>query len=153
MWSCCSTSCSSASSSSTSSSTSSPGRPWSSSKTLGLALAAGGGDPLHEVALAEEEDEQHRQGGDDAGGEHDLPLALAALPELVEDDLEAPGQGEQLAVAQADQRPHEVGPAGPELEHEGHDQGWPGQGQGDLAEQLQAASWSPAPARRGGCGR
>jgi hypothetical protein len=61
------------------------------------ALAAGGGDPLDEVALAEEEDDQHGQGGDDAGGQHDLPLALA---KLVEDDLEASGQGEQRVVAQ-----------------------------------------------------
>jgi hypothetical protein len=32
-------------------------------------------------------------GGDDAGGEDDLPLALATLPELVEDDLQAAGAG------------------------------------------------------------
>jgi hypothetical protein len=43
--------------------------------------------PSHEVALAEEEDDQHGHGGDDAGGEDDLPLALATLLELVEDDL------------------------------------------------------------------
>jgi hypothetical protein len=42
----------------------------------------------------------HGHGGDDAGGQHDLPLALAALAELVEDDLEAAGQGEQRVVAQ-----------------------------------------------------
>jgi hypothetical protein len=60
--------------------------------------------PSHEVALAEEEDDQRGQGGDDAGGEDDLPPALATLPELVEDHLEAPGQGEQPAVAQVDQR-------------------------------------------------
>jgi len=34
--------------------------------------------------------------------------------ELVEDHLEAAGQGDQRAVAQKDQRPHEVGPARPE---------------------------------------
>jgi len=33
------------------------------------------------------------------GGQDDLPLALAALAELVGDHLEAAGQGEQRAVA------------------------------------------------------
>jgi hypothetical protein len=39
---------------------------------------------------------QHGHGGDDAGGEDDLPLALATLPELVEDDLEAAGAGVKM---------------------------------------------------------
>ena len=38
------------------------------------------------------------------------------MPELVEDDPEAAGQGEQGAVAQVDERAHEIGPARPELE-------------------------------------
>jgi hypothetical protein len=48
--------------------------------------------PLHEGALTQEQDDQHGHGGDDAGGQDDLPLALATLPELVEDHLEAAGR-------------------------------------------------------------
>jgi hypothetical protein len=65
---------------------------WYAEPAASSPLAAGGGDPLHEVALADEEDEQHGHGGDDAGGEDHLPLAFATLPELVEDHLEARGR-------------------------------------------------------------
>ena len=38
------------------------------------------GRPLTKLALADEEEDQHGHGGDDAGGEDDLPLALATCP-------------------------------------------------------------------------
>ena len=70
------------------------------------ALPALGGEPLDEVPLAEEEHDDHRDRGDHAGGEDDLPFHLAALAELVEHGLEPTRQGEQRWIAQVDQRPY-----------------------------------------------
>src|SRR5215211_4946559 len=73
------------------------------------ALGAGGRDPLEEVPLPEEEHDDHRQRHDDAGGHHELELALAAGlgVEPVHERLEAERQRVQRRVAHEDQRLHE----------------------------------------------
>ena len=73
-------------------------------RVTGSALGAGGGDPLDDVPLAEEEQDDHRHGRDDARGDDDLPVPLAAEAELVEQRLQPARHGEVVAVAQVDQR-------------------------------------------------
>ncbi len=72
-------------------------------------------------------------------GEDHLPFHLAPLAELVEHGFEASGQVNSAGVAQVDQRPHQLRPAGLDLEDERDDQRGPGQPHGDVPKEAEVA--------------
>nr|WP_284291395.1 glycosyl hydrolase [Angustibacter aerolatus] len=88
-------------------------RPPTPGQASSSAAAARGGDALHEVPLRQQEQDHHGDRRQHAGREHDLPLALAALAELVDHRLQAARHGVERRVAQVDQRLHQVGPGSP----------------------------------------
>src|SRR5947208_2066190 len=61
---------------------------------LYLALQSGGRNPLDELFLRQEEDNNHRQRDHDRGGEEQLPMKLA-IPKLLDELLQAQRQGAQ----------------------------------------------------------
>src|SRR5579884_697114 len=89
-----------------------------------LALAALQRDPAHEVALAEREDEQHRERREHERGHDQLVVAVASRRGRVdaEQDVQAERHGVRVVAVQVDERRHQVHPLRLELEQERHDQ-------------------------------